>query len=456
MRSTGACSAPTRPTRAGCAGIGSTGLNPQNPGTGPLIWIAREGPSIVGQYATMPVALSVKGQDVVGSWGMDVMVAPERQRQGLGELLFSTWDRHVGAALGLGLSPSSHRLFQKLRWPEVGPVPYLVKPLTRRAFRRAEWPMVLNRLVSAVTLPYVKFVARQKPLSRRSAADPALRRLVRSPVGAAGAALRRRRPPRRRLPAVEVRSPPHVRYAIAALYREGEAQGYVVYRHAREPRGKVTLLVDFLVDPDDPDGLVSLLRWVDREARAEDSDKIRGFCQHAGFRKILKSEGYAQASSSLQFVIKLNALTRRRTSTRRPTMARHAGRFGPGSMTAPPLGRAEGEGGPQPPRRHRHRERRPMVAGRARAADVRKPLRAAGAARALPPARRPADLRRDVAGGQGSAIGRRAARAARIAHREIGAHHHAWETPPSTAEDLKRHLYALDLTPERFDAQLGR
>jgi hypothetical protein len=37
---------------------------------------------------------------------------------------------------------------------------------------------------------------------------------------------------------------------------------------------------------------------------------------------------------------------------------------------------------------------------------------------------------------------------------EIGAHHHAWETPPSTADDLKRHLYALDLTPERFDAQL--
>ncbi len=142
-------------------------LNPQNPGTDPLIWIAREGPSIIGQYTTMPVALSVKGQNVVGSWGMDVMVAPERQRQGLGELLFSTWDRHVGASLGLGLSPSSHRLFQKLRWPEVGPVPYLVKPLTRRALRRAEWPMVLNRLVSAVTLPYVKFVARQKPLSAR-------------------------------------------------------------------------------------------------------------------------------------------------------------------------------------------------------------------------------------------------------------------------------------------------
>ena len=52
---------------------------------------------------------------------MDVMVAPERQRQGLGEVLFRTWDRNVGASLGLGLSESSYRLFQKLRWPDVGP-----------------------------------------------------------------------------------------------------------------------------------------------------------------------------------------------------------------------------------------------------------------------------------------------------------------------------------------------
>jgi hypothetical protein len=163
--------------------------------------------------------------------------------------------------------------------------------------------------VSAVTLPYVKFVARQKPLSGEV-------RLIRR-FDASFDRLWARLAPRfdvavRRDAAYlqwKFVSPPHVRYAIAALYREGEAQGYVVYRHAREPRGKVTLLVDFLVDPDDPDALVSLLRWVDREARAEDSDKIRGFCQHAAFRKILKSEGYAQASSTLQFVIKLNALT---------------------------------------------------------------------------------------------------------------------------------------------------
>lgn len=37
---------------------------------------------------------------------------------------------------------------------------------------------------------------------------------------------------------------------------------------------------------------------------------------------------------------------------------------------------------------------------------------------------------------------------------EIGAHHHAWETPPCTEEDLRRHLYALDLPIEQFSAQL--
>lgn len=38
---------------------------------------------------------------------------------------------------------------------------------------------------------------------------------------------------------------------------------------------------------------------------------------------------------------------------------------------------------------------------------------------------------------------------------EIGAHHHAWETPPCTEEDLRRHLYALDLPLDQFTAQLA-
>ena len=37
---------------------------------------------------------------------------------------------------------------------------------------------------------------------------------------------------------------------------------------------------------------------------------------------------------------------------------------------------------------------------------------------------------------------------------EIGAHHHAWETPPFTDNDVERHAYALSLPLDQFDAQL--
>lgn len=38
---------------------------------------------------------------------------------------------------------------------------------------------------------------------------------------------------------------------------------------------------------------------------------------------------------------------------------------------------------------------------------------------------------------------------------EIGAHHHAWETPPCTPEDVRRHAYASTLPPDQFEAQLA-
>ena len=282
--------------------------NPNNPSHEPEIWIAREGPAIVGQYATMPVKLSLGGREVSGSWGMDVMVAPERQRQGLGEVLFRMWDRNVGASLGLGLSEASYRLFQKLRWPDVGPIPCLVKPLTRRALRRPNWPVGLNRLVSALTLPLVKIVARNRPLAAEvrmvQRFDDSFTALWEELAPKFALAVRR--------DAAYLNwkyvNAPHVRYSIAALRRDNRNVGYAVYRHFTEPRGRVTLLVDFLADPDDEQGLETLLRWVDREARQADSDKIRTFAMHAGFRRILRRSGYFLVKSTMEFVVKINGL----------------------------------------------------------------------------------------------------------------------------------------------------
>ena len=134
--------------------------NPMNRGRAPEIWVAREGPTVIGQFGTMPVRLHVAGSEIAASWGMDLLVAPERQRQGLGEVLVRAWDHEAGATLAVGQSSSSARLFSKLRWPDVGPLPCLVKPLTRRALRHPGWPTPLNRLVSAATLPLVRVVSR--------------------------------------------------------------------------------------------------------------------------------------------------------------------------------------------------------------------------------------------------------------------------------------------------------
>ncbi len=282
--------------------------NPHVPPDGPLIWLAREGTSVVGQYATMPVKVAVNGQEIQGAWGMDVMVAPERQRQGLGDVLFRTWDRNVGASLGLGLSEASYRLFQKMQWPDVGPVPCFVKPLSRRALRRPTWPVGLNRLVSYLTLPWVKLVSRPRPLQGEVRVirefDAGFTRLWDRIRDKFSFCVRR---DAAYLTWKYIQAP-HVRYTIAALERGGEVAGYAVYRHAQEPRGRVTLLVDILTDPDDASGFLTLLRWVDREARAADSDKIRTFMLHEGFRALVRKSGYYSVKSTMEFVAKVNAV----------------------------------------------------------------------------------------------------------------------------------------------------
>ena len=50
--------------------------NPNNPDGQPLLWVVREGPTIIGHYATMPVRLSLGGKDIQAAWGTDAMVAP--------------------------------------------------------------------------------------------------------------------------------------------------------------------------------------------------------------------------------------------------------------------------------------------------------------------------------------------------------------------------------------------
>jgi GNAT superfamily N-acetyltransferase len=277
------------------------------PDTPPLIFVAREGTGLVGQLATLPVRLHVRGREVDAAWGTDAMVTPERQRQGLGELLVRQWEAGVGAALAIGQGDSSTLLLRKLRWPLV-PVPCLVKPLTRRAFRMPNWSVTTNRLVSAVTLPLVKVLGRARPMAAEIQVvrrfDDTFTAFWERVAPSFDLAVCRDAPYLN----WKYATPPHVRYHIATLRRAGAYVGYIVYRHVHEPLGRVTLIVDFLVEPGDSAGLRTLLGWVDREARAADSDKIRCHALHEGFRRGLRRSGYLPIKSSLDFIVRINAI----------------------------------------------------------------------------------------------------------------------------------------------------
>ena len=282
--------------------------NPANPSNEPSYLIVREGRTVVAAAPLMPVRVSLRGLEAEGAWTGDPLVLAERQRRGLGESLLRAWDRQSGVALGAGLSDGTRFLLEKLRWPRPVPLACVVKPLSRRALRRPTWPLAVNRFVSAVTHPYVRVVARARPLREQVEVVRRFNQDIDS--------LWTRVAPRldlavRRDAAYlnwKFSEPPHVRYSIAILRRDDEPHGYAVYRHLREPQGRVTQVVDFLVDPSDERGLKTLVRWIDREARAEDSDKISCYVKHAKFRRVLRRSGYFAVKSSVLLNARVNAV----------------------------------------------------------------------------------------------------------------------------------------------------
>lgn len=277
-------------------------------GIEPPFWVVREGPTLIAACRLMPVKVVVSGTEIAGTWSEDPLVAPERQRQGLGGALLRAWDRGTGVALAAGLSAATRQRLDEMRWPKSMALPCLVKPISRRALRRPTWPVALNRLVSAIALPVVRVVSRARPLKEEVEVvrrfDASADRLWERLAGRFTLAVRRDS----RYLNWKFVEPPHVRYTAVLLRRGDEVDGYAVYRHMREPQGRVTQIVDLLADPSDERGLMTLIRWIDREARAADSDKIRCYATHASVRRVLRRSGYFVVKSGIDLTVKVNAV----------------------------------------------------------------------------------------------------------------------------------------------------
>jgi hypothetical protein len=195
-----------------------------------------------------------------------------------------------------------------MRWPRTQPLTCLVKPISRRAFRIPTWPVAINRVVSAIGLPIVRIVSRTQPLKEEVEVvrrfDARADRLWEKLATRFALSVRRDA----RYLNWKYVEPPHVRYTIALLSRGDEVEGYVVYRHLREPQGRVTQIVDLIADPADERGIQTLAQWVDREARMHDSDKIRCYVTHASFRRVLRRSGYFVVKSGIELTVKVNAV----------------------------------------------------------------------------------------------------------------------------------------------------
>jgi hypothetical protein len=282
----------------------------RNPAGGvePPYWVVREGPTLIAASPLMPVRVSLNGSEIPGTWSSDPLVVAERQRQGLGGALLRAWDRGTGVALGAGLSPATRGRLDEMRWPKSQPLPCLVKPISRRALRIPTWPVSINRFVSAVTLPLVRIVSRSQPLREEVEAirrfDSRVDRLWDRLGSRFTLSVRRDA----RYLNWKYAEPPHVRYSMALLRRGEDVDGYVVYRHLREPQGRVTQIVDLVADPADERGIKTLARWVDREARLDDSDKIRCYATHASLRRVLRRSGYFVVKSGIDLTVKVNAV----------------------------------------------------------------------------------------------------------------------------------------------------
>ena len=273
----------------------------------PEIWVARQDGRILGQYASMPVRLWWGGREVRASWGMDVFLREEARGQGVGAMLFEAWSSSVDVALGLGLTSSSYGLFQKLRYRDIGPVPFYRK-----------------------VLDPVAVLARRMPRPAAVVAGPVLRAVLRSlnpeaPPASAGVQVRRATgfgPDYDRLweraratYAMCVRRDaaylewkyarcPHRGYATWEARRGDDLVGFAVGRHGDYRGVRLGWIVDVFAEDGDRASRSALIAAVLDDFRRAGVARVQAFALNAGLGAELLRQGFSRGPSPMQFCVR--------------------------------------------------------------------------------------------------------------------------------------------------------
>jgi GNAT superfamily N-acetyltransferase len=282
--------------------------NPQARDDRPEIWVAREGTGLLGQYASMPVALWWAGQEVRASWGMDVFVRPEARGKGVGARLFLAWADHVEVALGLGLTPSSYGLFGKLGFDDVGPVPFYrhwldpVAVASRRLGPAVGWlagtvvrwglkPFVRRaRSGSTVVQTVTSFSAEYDQLWERTRASHAM--CVRRDAAYLN---------------WKYAQCPHRKYDLWEARRGRELVGFAASRHEDYHGLRLGWIVDAYADAADDEARDALLRAMLASFRAAGVARAQAFAMSGALGRSLRHVGFVRGSSPMQFCVRARA-----------------------------------------------------------------------------------------------------------------------------------------------------
>jgi GNAT superfamily N-acetyltransferase len=281
--------------------------NPQAGTEGPEIWVARDGDSLLGQYASMPVYLQWGGREVRSSWGMDVFLRPEARGKGVGALLFTTWSDHVDVALGLGLTPSSYGLFKKLRYDDVGPVPFFQSILDPVAIARRRFGDGLARPLGSLFGLGLRLLHPEsassgsrvevRPVTEFSAECDTLWKRCK---GAYAMCARR---DQAYLNWKYVACPTR-RYDLKEARKDGLLTGFAVSRH-EEYRGlRLGWLIDVFADPQDRETKDALIGSLLDSFRAQGVARAQAFSMNAALSADLLRRGFLRASSPMQFCVR--------------------------------------------------------------------------------------------------------------------------------------------------------
>ena len=299
--------------------------NPHCPPEGPEIWVAVLDGVVLGQYATMPVRLLVKGRTLRGSWGMDVMVRPNLQRKGIGSRLFLYWDQQVEASLGLGLSLQSYTLFRKLQWKDVGPVPCYSKVVDPKVLLSRRLPGALAALATPLVRAALWLFFPTRPTRPTRTTRPTRRNgeislrvgPLEGDFGTEYDVLWETASPKfdfvaerkREYLQWKYRKPPHVRYDVFEARRgpSGELAGYVVLRAAVRNGVRLALLVDLFADPEDEETLGALLDRAIEYTREASAARLQSFTYDRRIASRLLAKGFLLIASPMQFCVRIKS-----------------------------------------------------------------------------------------------------------------------------------------------------